>query len=189
MDVKKILLCAVLATAAGLTGCEGEVEGRIYGECTGSGSNCKVGGEIKGKVVFKNQKMKAAAQSSTTFDSARFALDVSDSSVTVPANGLVTIKLVDSRTNVIQAARDFAWVKAGEKLVLANPSAVDGWAHASAGSADSVRYDLKPFAVTGVSPGTNTLAVASEYNSQTFAYVSTTWSGRGDACRHSCEQQ
>lgn len=94
----------------------------------------------------------------------------------------MTISLVDSQANVIQAARMFAWVKSGTRLYLVNPSEVNTWAQENAGSADTVRYQLQPFEVSGVSSGDNLFSVTSEYEGDPKAVSATTFTNGDSGC-------
>lgn len=99
-----------------------------------------------------------------------------------PSTGNVTISLIDSHTNVVQAAKIFAWVKSGTRLYLVNPSEVNTWAQENAGSADTVRYQLQPFEVSGVSSGDNLFSVTSEYEGDPKAVSVTTFTSGNSGC-------
>lgn len=141
-----------------------------------SGDGCEVGGEISGTLPLapKGDFAKALATVIGSVDAGAFTLDVSDSTVTVPTTGYVTVKLIDSSTGSVQASKVFPWIRSGTLISLADPMAVNVWAEANAGSANSVEYNLHKFQ-TSESPGWNTLAVASNYEGQTEAYATTTW--------------
>ena len=141
-----------------------------------SGEGCEVGGEISGTLPLapKGDFAKAVAAGIGSIDAGAFTLDVGDSTVTVPATGDVTVELIDSSTGLAQASRVFPWVRSGTVIRLQDPATVNAWAQASAGSADSVEYNLHKFQ-TDETPGWNTLAVASIYEGQTEAYATTTW--------------
>ena len=109
-------------------------------------------------------------------DAGSFYLDVSDSTVAVPATGYVTVGLVDSGTGTTQASKVFPWIRSGSVIALRDPAAVNAWATANGGAADSVKYDLHQFQ-TDETPGWNTLAIAAEYEGATEAFATTTWKG------------
>ena len=48
-----------------------------------------------------------------SFDAGSFHLDVSDSTVAIPATGYVTVGLVDSGTGTTQASKVFPWIRSG----------------------------------------------------------------------------
>jgi len=130
-------------------------------------------------------------KSTGVVDAAQLKIDVSGSSVQTPSTGLVTIKLIDSSTGVMQSAGTFPWVKSGNNLVLSNPDAVNSWATANGGTADSMEYELHPFAVNQ-SQGTNTLQVGANYEGTTYAVSTTTWhgGGNGGGCgQYACMEQ
>lgn len=189
---KKYLAMMIAPLALALSGCA-TIEGRVYGECDNTGK-CKAGGEVKGTIQFKSYPsqslLEAVLASGQAFDAAQFRLDVSQSTVTVPAYGTVVVSLVDSSTNAVTTSSRFSWTRVGNELVLSDPNAVNTWAYANGGTADSVRYALDPFNVA-LNPGERTFAIASEYEGTTVAASSYTWQPTyGGGCREvACQEQ
>jgi hypothetical protein len=107
-------------------------------------------------------------------DARQFRIDVSQSSVGVPSQGFVTLRLVDSTSGAVQASRLFPWHKIGTQLVLTNPDVVNNWALENGDDADSVEYQLEQFSPT-TSQGWNTLVTTPVYEGETLATASTTW--------------
>lgn len=143
-----------------------------------SSSGCEAGGSVKGEwEMLRNATKGAFATLTTSFDAANFVIDVSESSVTLPDQGNVTIQLINSSTNAIQASRTFPWVRAGTVLRLADPVAVNAWAQQNGGNADSFNYELESFYPSGQIVGLNTLATTSKYNGEVQSSASTTWRG------------
>lgn len=184
MKVKGVMFVVALGAAL-LSGCqttEWEVEGKCEG---GSGSwNCSTGGKIRGTM----QKNGVAGG----MDAANFSIDLNGSTVGAPASGNVTISLVSSSTNSVQAAQVFAWIRSGSRLYLSNPTQVNAWAQANAGNADTLAYQLHPFDVTGVQSGENMLSVTAEYAGAPRAVSITTFSRGFDPCRRGggyCQEQ
>lgn len=150
---------------------------KVSGECS-TGGNCTVRGEISGTLPLAPKGELAAMMAGVigSVDAGSFSLDVSDSSVTVPATGYVTVSLVDSASGMTQASKVFPWARSGSVIALSDPAAVSAWATANGGTADSVDYDLHSFQTTET-PGWNTLAIAAEYEGMTEAFSTTTWKG------------
>lgn len=150
---------------------------KVSGECS-TGGNCTVRGEISGTLPLAPKGDFAAMMASVvgSVDAGSFYLDVSDSTVTVPASGYVTVGLVDSGTGTTLASRVFPWIRSGTVITLGDPEAVNAWATSNGGIADSVKYDLHQFQAEE-SPGWNTLAIAAEYEGATEAFATTTWKG------------
>lgn len=181
--MKNVLVTAsLLAMVMAVSGCEGTW--KVQGECT-SRNQCKIGGEIGGKFVIEKGSpanvLEAILISGHVFDASLFGMALEGTNVGVPANGLATIKLVDSANGTIHASRAFPWSRVGSNLVLTNPDSVNDWAYAAAAGADSIAYELHPFQVTGASAN-NVLSLAVKYEGATRATSSTTWSGGGN-CR------
>ena len=155
---------------------------KVSGECK-SGDGCSIHGEISGTIPsslrsLPPQQRGALAQAwyaiSGTASAGDFSLDISDSTVAIPDAGLLTVRLIDSSTGVVTASKTFPWVLSGSDIVFSDPAAVDSWAINNAGPADSVDYDLLPFAPTEA-PGWNTLAAAANVDGETHAYTTVTW--------------
>lgn len=127
-------------------------------------------------------------KSSGVADASQFKIDITGTSVYTPSSGMATIKLVDSSTGMLQAAATFPWVKSGNNIILSNPDAVNAWALAHGGTADSMAYELLPFAVNQ-SAGSNTLRVGAKYQGTTYAVGSTTRRGSGGGCSEIAECQ
>jgi hypothetical protein len=174
---------SILALAAMfLTACE-PTEWEAEASCEGGSSSWKCSGKGKIKGTFHTQQVYGLySASSSNLDAADFSIDLDGSTVVTPASGNVTISLVDSHANLVQAAKTFAWVKSGTRLYLVNPSEVNTWAQANAGSADTVRYQLQPFDVSGVNPGDNIFSVTSEYAGVPKAVSVTTFSTSDGGC-------
>lgn len=185
---KELSFCAFLPMALMLSACSGTWEAEAT--CSSSGP-CSVTGRVKG--TFKSAVdqgstiLQMIAQSASVMDAAQFSIDVSGSTVIVPANGLVTIKLIHSQTGAIQAQNTFSWVKSGTDLVLVNPNAVNSWAMSQGGTADSMDYALHPFTVSQ-GPGSNQLQAATQYEGTTYASAVSVWSRNGGNCGFTCEQ-
>lgn len=185
---KELSLCALLPLVLMLSACAGTWEAEVT--CSSSGP-CSATGRVKG--TFKSiagqpsTLLQMVAQSTSVMDAAQFSIDVSGSTVGVPSNGLVTIKLIHSQTGAVQAQNTFSWVKSGTDLVLVNPNAVNSWAMSQGGTADSIDYALHPFTVTqGL--GSNQLQAQTQYEGTTYASASAVWSGQGGGCRFSCQE-
>jgi len=150
---------------------------KVSGECS-TGGNCTVRGEISGTLPLAPEGGFAAIMAAVvgSIDAGSFYLDVSDSTVVVPATGYVTVGLVDSVTGTTQTSKVFPWIRSGSVIALRDPTAVNTWATANGGVADSVKYDLHQFQADE-SPGWNTLAIAAEYEGATEAFATTTWKG------------
>ena len=179
---KVFVATALLAMVGALTGCEGSW--KINGECT-TKSQCKIGGEIGGKFVvekgFPASALQSIMASGQVFDAAQFSIGLEGTSVGVPDAGMVTVKLIESSSGTVHAARAFPWSRRGGKLVLQDPDVVNDWAYASAGGSDGIAYELHPFSVVGAG-SSNVLSLAVKYEGATRATSSTTWSA-GSGCR------
>lgn len=167
-----------------VSGC-GSTSWAVKGKCS-SGGDCELSGEISGTFqaegTGKIPMISRLATSYSTPDAAALEIDLSGSNVQIPSSGLVTIQLVDSSAGIVQAAGTFEWIKIGSKIKLANADAVNSWALANGGSADSFKYDLHKFQTQG-SPGANTLQVAAQYEGVTKATSTTGWHrGRNNGC-------
>lgn len=186
------VLALVLPTVFFMSGCAG-TSWSVKGSCK-SGAGCEVSGEIRGEIKKQKGQQRSLLEnmlaSSVTWDAAQFSIDVSGSSVPTPVSGHVTIDLVDSYSGSAQATRTFTWIKVGSAIVLQHPDAVNEWAMAQGGSANSVKYFLHPFAVDEAT-GWNTLQVAATYDGAAYATSTSNWNvGSGSGCREvACHQQ
>lgn len=171
---RPLIAIAVLLLAIPLMGMKCSAEGTV--ECK---SGCGVKGTVRGEwEMLRNlpggDRLLALAD---TFDAALWVMDVSQSNVTMPATGSVTIKLVNTATGAVRASATFPWTRTGNLVKLANPNAVNTWAAQNGGDADTLTYELAQFQ-TSQSTGTNTLAVAQKYNGDLLSAASTTWTGQ-----------
>lgn len=181
--MRRVIQFSILAmTAIVLTACEPK-EWEVEANCEGGSSSwkCSGGGKIKG-TFQKQQRNSFYAASTSSWDAANFSIDLDGSTVGTPSTGNVTISLVDSQGNVVQATKIFAWFKSGTRLYLVNPSEVNTWAQENAGSADTVRYQLQPFDVSGVSSGDNLFSVTAEYAGDPKALSVMTFSSGDSGC-------
>lgn len=176
LGTKRIIAVIFLATIP-LMGfsCAG-VTWKVTGKCK-TGGECEVGGEMGGTLPKQKQTLlETIFFAGDTIDAGSFNVDVSESSVSVPNTGNVTVRLVESASNSIVASSNFPWVLNGTRIVLANPTTVNDWAMQYGGTADLVRYDLSPFQTTQ-EVGTNTLAVAAIYEESVRATDTETFRG------------
>lgn len=176
-----ILVPMMMVTVSGCAG----TSWAIKGKCS-SGGDCELSGEVGGTFNAEGDDkipmLKRLVASYSVPDAAALEIDVSGSNVQIPASGLVTIQLLDSSSGIVQAVGTFEWVKSGSKIRLANVNAVNSWALANGGSADSFKYDLHRFQTQG-SQGVNTLQVAAQYEGVTKATSTTGWyRGRNNGC-------
>jgi hypothetical protein len=171
------LLPALLLLALPLMGmsCSG-MSYKASADCKTGGGGCTIHGEIGGTLPFAPQGIveQTLYALTGTADAGAFSLDMSDSTVTIPATGSLTVKLINSASGITRASKNFPWKRVGTNIVLTDPNSVNAWAMNNGGDADSVDYDLLPF-VTSESNGWNTLAVAANYEGETQAYATTTW--------------
>lgn len=165
-------------------GTKGSASGTI--QCKTDGSGCSVGGKIG--ITWGGSGSSQSVpigglrpMMSNSLDASQFAIDTSNSSVTVPQQGNVTIELVDSTTGAVQASHTFSWIRSGTAITLANPSAVNSWAEQNGGTADTANYQLASFQPGGVVSGLNTLTATSKYEGEVETSVSETWRG-GPPC-------
>jgi len=187
--MKKVLgVIAVSSMALSLAACE-SVGWSVKASCKG-GAGCSAEGEIHGQMKKEVQKgnrkplLQQMAESGSAFDAAQFAIDVSQSTVSIPNSGLVSIALVDSSTGAVQAATTWGWTKVGAELKLSNPDALNDWAMTHGGTADSLKYALLPFETTA-----GTFAVSVEYEGAAYATSTASWNGGGGCREVRCHQQ
>ena len=176
LGTKRIIALMLLA-AIPLMGfsCAG-TSWKVTGKCK-TGGECEIGGEIGGTLPKQKQTLlESIFFAGDTIDAGSFNVDVSESSVSVPNTGNVTVRLVDSASSSIVASSNFPWVLNGASIVLANPTAVNDWAMQYGGTADSVQYDLSPFQTTQ-DMGINILAVAAIYDESVRATDTETFRG------------
>lgn len=169
MVTRKRLIPLILIASIPLMGmsCSG-VQWKVTAKCK-TGGECEVGGEMGGTLPKqKGSLLDMLYLSGDTIDAAAFAIDVSDSSVSVPNTGNVTVRLVDSANNSTVASQNFPWVLNGSSIVLSDPNAVNNWAMQYGGNADTVKYDLSPFQTTQ-QVGTNTFVAEAIYDGDTRA--------------------
>src|SRR3546814_6844270 len=81
-------------------------------------------------------------------DANSVVIDTSGSTVTIPNFGNITLKLVDSTSGFVFAARTFGWNKVGGEIKLSDPYSVNAWIQDNGSGADDLQYALAPFAVT-----------------------------------------
>lgn len=166
-----IALPVVLAIPLMGAKCSGEASARV--ECNGGG--CTKTGEIKGTWEFKEKSaLENILISTDTFDAAQWKVALGGSNVSLPANGTVLLKLVDSSANTVVASRIFGWHRSGSVLLLSNPDAVNDWAVANAGPADSIFYETGAF-LTSEGTGTNNLVMSDVYENEQLTYAAYSW--------------
>lgn len=178
--VKIAKLSAVALMALSLGACEttNEVQWEVEAECN-EANGCGVRGKLSGSFGgSEGQALGRYASGSAPLtelilssggvpDAAQFALQVSGT-IEYPASGQVVVELLDSATNTVQAVEVFSWVRTGSTIVLADPDAVNTWALENGGTADTMNYDLVPWAPTAP-PGVASIQVQSSYEGSVTA--------------------
>ncbi|MDG2523803.1 hypothetical protein P6166_00315 [Stenotrophomonas sp. HITSZ_GD] len=114
----------------------------------------------------------AAYALDATPDAALWEMDTAGSQIPYPATGTVSVMLMRSADNVVVAAQTFSYVKSGTIVRLADPDAVNNWAYANAGDADSIKYETAPF--VSMFQGEKTTSIAAKYASEQQASFSAT---------------
>lgn len=197
MDIKqRVLAMAVMAATLGASGCAG-VGWSVKGKCDGTG--CSAEGEVHGGTQQKlmadgAQGLRSARDGASIADLAMMdvnevAIDTSGSSVAVPFSGNITLKLLDSSSGFVFAARTFAWTKVGQEIKLSNPASVNIWIQDNGIGADDLQYALAPFPVSEAS-GLNTFATSVSYAGEVQAASTYTWTGSGGgSCGFRCQQK
>lgn len=152
----------------------------MSGKCQ-SGKGCEVEGSIEGVVKSSGSTLVSRIYGSTqTFDAASFRLDTTGSTLDVPTSGLVSINLVESTSGATVTSATVPWRREGPSIVLSKPDAVNGWALAHGGNADSLTYKLHPF------PAPSTYAelqVTSIYEGVANASTTIVSAGSDGSCR------
>jgi len=154
---------------------------------------CEAGGEISGTWGGGggSPQLRSAMLTATTVpDAAQFYIDTTGSTIAYPVTGTVTISLIVSSTNSLQAAKLFAWTRSGNIIRLTDPDAVNAWASANGGNADKMTYKMTRFQsdygigdqqmkVTSVYEGTATASATTSFYSctQKGVYTKTICSG------------
>lgn len=184
--MKNVLLMTTLMAAVAATGCAGS-KWRVSGKCQ-SGKGCEVEGSIEGVIKSSGANLVARLyESREVFDAASFSLDISGSTLSVPAQGLVTVNLVDSGSGATVTSATVPWRRDGTSIVLSNPDAVNQWALAHGGSADSLNYKLHPFPTPS---NYGELQVTSMYEGVTNASATIVNAGSAGSCRYTrCHAQ
>lgn len=153
-------------------------EVKATGECTTKSSG---GGECKASVEATwepadNQLRSVLANVDVVPDAAQFEIDTTGSSIPYPASGLVNITLTDTNSQVVQASKNFTWVRVGAVLKLQSPNAVNTWAIQNAGSANKMDYRLLPFA-SNYGENLQIIAIKAKYENETLASFASTFDG------------
>lgn len=190
--MKNFGLGAMIALCvAGLAGCTTTTT--IKGECQ-VGGPCTIGGSI----VIQHTSEKTGASMLDAIegygaapDAASFAIGIDGSTVQFPLSGTMVMTLVESSSGRQVAARRFAWSRSGDRLVLADPDAVNAWALASGGDADALRYAVDPFDVAEGPGALQVFEVSALHDDVLLASSTTTWTNStGGSCRtFGCELQ
>lgn len=195
MNIKQsVLAAAVMAAVLGMSGCAG-TGWSVKGACTGAG--CSVEGEIHGgqqKLMANDARDTALAGTTATtsnlsaIDASNVVIDTSGSSVDVPLSGNITLKLLDSTSGFMFAARTFTWTRYGSELHLSNPTQVNAWIQENGSGADDLQYAVAPFAIAEAS-GLNTFSTAVSYAGETLAASNFTWTGSGGGGCRTCQEK
>jgi len=160
----------ILAVTMGLSGCGGlqMKSAKVSASCTGksTGTECTMGAEAVWEKPSgggnKFMAMMANALNVGALDAASFNVDTTGSTISYPNSGTMVVSLTRSADGAVVASQTFSWIKQGAILVASDPDAINNWAYASAGDADSVSYSLNKF-VAGATPGVNTIAATGVY--------------------------
>lgn len=188
MSIKhRVLALSVMAATLGISGCAGW---SIKGTCSGAG--CSVEGEIHGGTqaklmagsTYDSQRTSIASSATdlSLIDASNVVIDTAGSSVGIPMSGNVTLKLVDSTSGFLFAARSFGWMRVGSEILLADPASVNAWIQENGAGADDMQFALAPFAVAE-SPGLNSFATSVRYAGIPQASSTSTWTGSSGSCR------
>lgn len=181
-----VLLATVVV---GTSGCGLQLtKVRMYGECTnriGGGGECKSGAEAVWEP--RDNKLRIFAISAVQAmgilpDAGAYELDTAGSTIPYPATGTFVVTLTDTSTGQVQAAASFPWVKVGTILKAQNPTAINDWAYANAGTADKVSYEIVPFR-SNYGGGQQIIAGQAKYEGSTQSTFSVAFDG-GSACNN-----
>jgi len=111
-------------------------------------------------------------------DAAQFELDTTGSTIPYPADGWVTLRLVDTSSGAVRSTGRFKWRRAGAIIKLSAPDAVNSWVYSSTGGGDSLTYEFDAF-TSNYSSGPQTIAGKAKYEGATHASYTTTFSSGG----------
>lgn len=196
IKIGTLLMCCI-----GLSACETTSESRVDWEIEGGCSEangCEIKGKMKGSFGGgepEAQSLRAYAADSPLLanamlaatqvpDAALFAINTGGT-VGYPITGQVIIKLKNSSSGIVEAVDVFSWVRSGSVITLSDPDAVNAWAIAEGGSADTLDYNLVPWTPPFV-PGEVSMAVQAKYENQVkaFHFVSYCYTTTGELQTH-----
>lgn len=163
---------ALLTAGLLLTSCAGwTVKGKVSCSKTLPDGDTKcTAGVSASKTIGSDIRALAHTLTGGIPDASEYSLDISGSTVPYPNTGQATVTLRNSSTNTVVAAKMFPWVRSGDTIVFANPSAVNAWIAGVTAPVDEVAYQLAPFD-THLEPGSNVLHVSTIYDGQTLTSV------------------
>lgn len=129
----------------------------------------------------------SSADSTVTLDAASMTIDVSDSNVSYPSTGAMTLKIVNRNNGSVLRTGSFGWFLSGSDLRFSNPSSVNSWLQSSGATASGYRvdYSLDNLTVTN-NEEISYVAATVEMYSAPIASASATYNsggGGGGGCR------
>jgi hypothetical protein len=161
----------LIVSSVALAGCAANWKVKAACDTT---KKCSIEGEIGGTFPKSQSLSYAMLSTSDVSDAADFYIETSGSTIAYPATGTVTINLINSSTGAIRASKLFAWTRTGTVIKLTDPSAVNAWAAASGGDADSMKYRMTRFQ-SDYGIGNQTIAAASVYEGTVTATATSTF--------------
>lgn len=170
-------------------------EASVDGGCknpAGGGVECDVRGTVKwgpkdpppkdpppGGEKIMNYIASALNTSESVPDAAMFTIDTAGSTIPYPLTGTVLVKLIRSSDGKVFASKSFPWTRTGTIIRFTDPDAVNNWAYAYSGSADTFSYDTNDFPSNF--SGNKTMKITQKYESVVQASETTTVNG-GPTC-------
>jgi len=164
----------VLSIVLLLTGCD--AEWRVRAECS-TRNQCSVSGEISGRIHRKSSGVIVPS-----IDVSSTVISIEGSTVSLPFEGIVTLKAMNSATGATIGVSTQSWSRVGTQIRFSSPLAVNAWANSQQG-ADSLAFELDPVSVVA-SQGSNELSVVLVHDGQARAAQSTFWTSNCSALQY-----
>lgn len=172
-------LMSVVVLAIVLSGCDVSVQPKVF-PGGAVGGQVKVKGDLWNLLVpfakggDKSQtSLVNASLSAGGFDAAQLSVDLSGTTIPLPASGVATVQLTYEGSDVVRTQAQFSVIRSGSILKFANSAAVNAWILNTVADGDEVQISYEAPDTSSV--GTNTLSMAVVAEGVTFASSEMTW--------------
>jgi hypothetical protein len=161
-----------------LTGCGPQAGPTIVTICTVEGNNGGITSyRCRTTITWPFETPETSSDIGTAVLVGSSIIDLQGTTVSVPANGLYSVSLIDSFGNTY-AQSSFPWSKVNNQIVPTNQIAISSWITNSGGDVKELKIELLPITV-GTQQGVNAFMTTLQVNGSVMGVAADVWTDTG----------